>query len=65
MASEQTFLTTAEAAERLTEAGLPVTQRQVQRWVNKDQIAFTRLPNRRVHIPVSAVDALIPEPAAS
>ena len=63
MASEQTFLTTAEVAERLSDAGLPVTQRQVQRWVSKDQIAHTRLPNGRVHIPVSAVDALIPQPA--
>lgn len=60
MPSNPTYISTAEAVARLNEAGLSVTQRQVQRWAQKDQLEHTTLPNGRIQILASAVDALIP-----
>ena len=65
MASLPTHLSTTEAAERLADAGLNVNAAMVRRWVKKDQIPYTRLPNGRAQVPASAIDALIPKPESA
>lgn len=60
MASDQTYLSTGQAAQRLRDAGLNVTAGTVRQWVEKGQLAAIVLPSGRAQIHRDDVDALLP-----
>ncbi len=53
------FLTPRQAAERLTKAGLPITEDTVRRWARKGQIDRVQLPGGEYRIHRDVVDALL------
>lgn len=63
MTQEPSFLTARQAAERLTEAGMPVAKDTVQRWCREGKIPSITLPSGYYRIRVEDVDALL-APAA-
>jgi excisionase family DNA binding protein len=63
MASDQTYLSTEQAAQRLRDAGLHVNRAMVRKWINAGRLPAVVLPNGRAHIHRDEVDALLPKPA--
>ena len=59
MTQDTSFLTARQAAERLTEAGMPVAKDTVQRWCRDGKIASVRLPGGYYRLRVEDVDALL------
>lgn len=57
------FLTPRQAAERLTEAGLAISEDTVRRWARKGQIERVQLPGGEYRIHRDVIDALVPTPA--
>jgi predicted site-specific integrase-resolvase len=59
MTGVQPLLTAAEAAERLTAAGLPVGEDTVRRWGRSGRVTCVKLPFGRLRFRVEDIDALI------
>lgn len=59
MTQEPSFLTAREAAERLTNAGLPVAKETVQRWCREGQVPAVTLPGGHYRLRVEDVDAIL------
>ncbi|WP_431892737.1 excisionase family DNA-binding protein [Micromonospora haikouensis] len=53
------FLTPRQAAERLTNAGLSITEDTVRRWARKGQIERVQLPGGEYRIHRDVVDGLL------
>ncbi len=53
------FLSPRQAAERLTAAGLPVTEDTVRRWAREDQVEALKLPSGYYRIRTSVIDAIL------
>lgn len=56
-------LTPAEAAERLTAAGVPVSDDTLRRWAKSGRVPCIRLPFGRIRFRTEDIDALT-EPTA-
>lgn len=54
----QDTLTPSEAAEWLTERGIPTTGRTVRRWCKDGSLPAVLLPSGRVRIPVASLTDL-------
>lgn len=63
MASDQMYLTTGEAAQRLRGRGVNVSEAQVRRWARKGRLETITLPNGRRQIKAADIDAIAPAPA--
>lgn len=59
------FLTPRQAAERLTKAGLPISEDTVRRWARKGQIDRLQLPGGEYRIHRDVVDGLLSGTAAA
>jgi excisionase family DNA binding protein len=58
MASVEPYLTPAEAAARLTRAGIPVSEDTVRRWAKSGRLPSAKLPFGRVRFRPEDIDAL-------
>jgi predicted site-specific integrase-resolvase len=58
MTSVQPYLTAAEAAARLTAAGVPVSEDTVRRWGRSGRLACVKLPLGRLRFRPEDLDAL-------
>lgn len=58
MTAVQPYLTAAQAAERLAEAGIRVSEDTVRRWGRSGQIACVKLPLGRMLFRPEDIDAL-------
>ena len=58
MTSVQTMLTTGEAAARLRDAGIPVSEDTVRRWAKAGLVPCVRLPLGRMRFRAEDIDAL-------
>jgi excisionase family DNA binding protein len=63
MTQDHSFLTVRQAAERLTEAGMPVAKDTVQRWCREGKLAAVTLPGGHYRIRTEDVDAILAAPA--
>lgn len=59
MTSVQPYLTPAEAAARLTEAGLPVSEDTIRRWGRTGRVPAIKLPFGRQRFAPKDIDALL------
>lgn len=53
------FLTPRQAAEALTEAGIPISEDAVRRWCRLGHIAAIKLPGGTFHVRGAAIEALL------
>jgi predicted site-specific integrase-resolvase len=53
------FLTAPQVAQRLTEAGLPVSEETVRQWAKSGRLASVKLPNGRHRFRPEVVDAIV------
>ena len=58
MSSVQPNLTASEAAERLTAAGIVVSEDTVRRWAKRGQLSAIELPSGRLLFRPEDIDAL-------
>lgn len=63
MTQDASFLTARQAADRLTDAGMPVAKDTVQRWCREGKITAITLPGGHYRIRVEDVDAILTAPA--
>lgn len=62
MTQDQSFLTARQAAERLTDAGVPVAKDTVQRWCREHKLPAITLPGGHYRIRAEDVDAILTSP---
>lgn len=53
------LLTAPQVAQRLTEAGLPVSDETVRQWAKAGRLASVKLPNGRHRFRPEVVDAIL------
>jgi predicted site-specific integrase-resolvase len=59
MTSPGQYLTAQEAADRLTAAGVTTSVLAVRRWVREGHLKALKLPNKRIAVPESAIEAIL------
>jgi excisionase family DNA binding protein len=64
MTQDAPFLTVAQVAQRLTDAGLTYSASTVQRWCRDQKIERVKLPGGQYRIRTSVVDAFIADPGS-
>lgn len=58
MTSDQALLSAPAAAQRLRDAGVPVSEDTVRRWADRGQIQAVKLPSGRYMFRAEDIDAL-------